>query len=265
MTEQLPGVSTPIQPGLASDEPTMVRLEQTAWEKHGRTILTTTLVGVLAIVAYTLITVGRATREAAAIAAYAQAQVSTDYAAIVRDFPGTPAAGDALLQLAGLQRDDRKFNEEEATLARFLAEYPQHPMASLATIALGRSQDAQGRADDAIATLLGVVSRKPNSEAASMASLEAGRIAERKGDIEQARRLLQQAASTQFSSGSARSAAFELLLLEAKHPVPKQAAATAPSREDTTHETASGETSEDESPNSEATSDPAEVFTPASQ
>ncbi|MFQ3577918.1 MAG: tetratricopeptide repeat protein [Verrucomicrobiia bacterium] len=231
MSDQLPGVPLPTQPGLASDEPTIVRLEQTAWEKYGRTIITTASVGVLAIVAYALITVGRATREAAAIAAYAKAQVSTDFAAIVRDFPGTPAAGDALLQLAGLQRDDGKFGEEETTLSRFLAEYPRHPLKLLATIALGRAQDAQGRADDAIATLLGVVSAAPASEAASMASLEAGRIAQRKGDIEQARRLLQQAAATQFSSNSARSAAFELRLLEAAHPTApqtSQGAATSP-------------------------------------
>ncbi len=221
----IPPAGAPL-PGASQDEPVYVRLEETAWEKHGRTIITITVIGLLAVAGYALVTIGKATKTAAAAEAYNKAKVAADYQKVVDQFPDAPVAGDALVQLATRHRDEGKLAEEEAALRRFVTQFPRHPLLPLAQHALGRSLRAQGKGEAALAQFADVRNANPGTGIASMAALDAGKTAIELGRVEDARALYQEAAATQFTSSAAQMAAFELKLLEAKFPKPNPPAAT---------------------------------------
>ncbi len=198
-----------------ADEPVIVRLEETTWERHGKKIIFGALGAALGIVAFALLTYGVARRQAAAAAAYAEAKMSTDFSRVAREFSGTPVAGDALIRLAASHRASGELEQEFTALTELLTKYPKHPMRSLALIALGKNQRARGQGTQAITTFQQVLTERPRGEVASMAALNAGLVSLEMGQQKEAYSYFQQAASLQFDSLPARQAALEMRLLEA--------------------------------------------------
>lgn len=111
--------------------------------------------------------------------------------AVVKDYPGSTPAADALFLIAGRQHDDGKFDESTATFNKFLTSYPDHPLAGGALLGIGQNQDASGKSKEAQATYEQVMSRFPKSYAAAFAGYCEAEIYLRNFQKDEARRVLE--------------------------------------------------------------------------
>jgi tetratricopeptide (TPR) repeat protein len=159
---------------------------------------------VVALIGYTVFEVTQRNAREAANKAFAEAKTADDFKKVIAEHSGQTAAGNAQLKLAGLLRNEGKFEEAGKILRDFIEKYPAHPMIAGAWLSLGQNQEGAGKADEALAQYQKVLTTYPNSYAAPIALLSQGRIQKAKGQNDAAKRSFEQVISqyqfTQFQN-----------------------------------------------------------------
>jgi TolA-binding protein len=162
------------------------------WFLHQKKVIALAVLFIVGLVGYTLFTINENRSRAAADAAYASAKTADDFRKVAQEHSGQPAAGNAQLQLAALQRDEGKLDDANTTLRKFIAEYPEHPMLAGAWLALAENAEAAGKQDEALTGYQKVLTTFPSSYAAPLALLGQGRIQKAKGQNDLAKRTYEQ-------------------------------------------------------------------------
>lgn len=106
---------------------------------------------------------------------------------IVRDFPKSPTAPEALLRLADLYYRNGKYAEAASTYERITRDYPAHPLADSAKLSMGAVLEVQGNLDGARTQYLRIVNTSPNSYVANAARMGLARCLEAQGQEKEAR------------------------------------------------------------------------------
>jgi len=159
------------------------------WDQYSQIILLGGGILVAALVVFGIYEYNQLKRIAAAGTALAQAANEDDYRQIIDKYPGTVAAGDASLLLAGKLRDARKYDDALQVLQTFLDKYPDHPLAAGGDLSFAETLDAQGKADEAVARYEEVAAKYPDSYGAPLALVAEANILKSEGKIDEARRI----------------------------------------------------------------------------
>lgn len=198
------------------------------WEKNKTAILGgIVLAAVAAIAAASWLVYFNAQREAA----QKMLAESTDIAgfqAVVEKYPKSPAAADALLRIAGAEREAGDSAKSTAAFQEFLDLFPDHPLAGGALLGIGQNQEAGGDADSAIATYQQVVTRYPQSYAAPFAAYSEAEILLRRFQRDEARRSYNMIVTQFPQSPAARMASSQLARIGNTQAPPPQAAIVEP-------------------------------------
>jgi predicted negative regulator of RcsB-dependent stress response len=166
----------------------------------------------------------RSKREDAGMALSKASQL-TEFQAITKDFPGTPAAGSAELLAAEKQWDDKQPDAAIATLRQFISANPGHPAVPTAQASLGAKLVKQNQLAGAEAAFQAVVDNPSARFLAPYALIQLGDLAKTAGDLDKAERLYTQAKSDYSDNSFGRIADQHLQTLRAKPPVEIEAPA----------------------------------------
>lgn len=162
----------PLNPPSASDEPIYeIDPFELLWAQHKGKIIGGAIALVAIIVAVFAWYFVKTSRENASEAAFAAAKTPADYQAVIDKYSSLPVAGDAALLLGKSLRDEKKFDEANAVLDRFVAKQPDHPFAPLARVAAAENLALAGKVDEATKALEAVAQSSGNSFAAPVALL----------------------------------------------------------------------------------------------
>lgn len=216
-------------PATASDEPVYeIDSFEMLWEQHKGKIIggVIAFVAILALVFGWLIVTNH--RRTAAETAFGQAKTPADYQAVAEQFPSSPVAGSAALLLAEGLRGEKKYDEANQALERFVKAQPEHPFAPLAKVAMGENLALAGRADEAEKALQNVVQTDPKSFAAPFALLLDAEMRSTQRDRAGALKAYRELAQTFPESIATRASAPAYQALESLSPPPAAAAKPAP-------------------------------------
>lgn len=124
-----------------------------------------------------------------AAAAFTSAAIKGEVAAldaVVVDFPGSIAAGNALLTKAELQNDQGKSEDARKTLETFIADFSKHPRHAQGVFALANLFHLAGDRDQAKANYEKVIAEQPDGELTPLARIRLGDLALEAGDAKAA-------------------------------------------------------------------------------
>lgn len=107
---------------------------------------------------------------------------------VIQKYPGSTAAGNALLQKADLLWRQGKKESSIAALQEFLKSLPSHKLRASATVALGTKQAAIGDKDAARATFDGFLKTSAQSELAPAADIQLGDLLWQEGKSDEAKK-----------------------------------------------------------------------------
>jgi tetratricopeptide (TPR) repeat protein len=162
------------------------------WEKHGKQI--TGGVIAVALVGLLLLYLQHQTTYQAeqATESLAHATDSTSLQAVVRDFPKSPVAIEALARLGDLYYRNGRYPEAASTYQSLMRDFPNHPLAVSSKISLAAVLEAQGNLDGAKTQYLQTINSDPNSYIASAARMGLARCLESQGQKKEARQLYEE-------------------------------------------------------------------------
>ena len=147
-------------------------------------------------------------------ALYEKAQTPADFQAVIDQYPGTTAAGNAALRAADKLRAEKKYDEAVAVLRHFIDKYPTHPFAAGGWISLASTYEMQGKLDQALEANTSAISKYPDAYTTPLAMLAQARISLQQGKKADARRIYQDVAGRFQQSIYAREAIRELHFIQ---------------------------------------------------
>jgi tol-pal system protein YbgF len=159
------------------------------WDQNRALIVVAILVLIVGGVGYGVYEYNRSATMAAAEAALADASNEDDYNQLIAKYPGTVAAGDASLLLAGKLRAAKRYDDAIQVLNTFMDKYPKHPLLAAGDLGIAETLDAQGKQDDAISRYEEVAAKYPDSYVAPIALLAQASILRHEGKSEEAHRI----------------------------------------------------------------------------
>ena len=162
------------------------------WEKHGKQVTG----GVIAVAAFGLVLLywQHQTNYQAqqATESLAHATDSMALQAVVRDFPKSPVAAEALARLADLYYQNGRYPEAASVYQSLLRDYPSHPLAVSGKLGLAAVLEAQSNLDGAKAQYLQIINSDPSGYIANAARLGLARCLEIQGQKKEARQLYEE-------------------------------------------------------------------------
>ena len=120
------------------------------WIQHQRLIIRLVIVALLGVLGWGAFLFMEYRKRAGSEDALANAKTAADYRKVAADWPGTPAAGTASIELAEALRKEGKPAEAAQALREFLGKYPLHPFRVNAAHALAASLETAGKFDEAL-------------------------------------------------------------------------------------------------------------------
>src|SRR5207253_2759400 len=113
------------------------------WALHGKKIVIASVAVLLVLIAFGAYIGWQTLQSTQAEAAYDLAANVEDWRKVVDRFPGSIAAGNALLRIADQQSSEGHYPEADKTYQRFVREYPKHPFAVNGLMGLATNAEAQ--------------------------------------------------------------------------------------------------------------------------
>jgi len=149
------------------------------WEEHKTKIIGGAIAFLVIAFAFIAWTGFQEKRKSDAIVAFAGASTPDAWRAVMKDFPGTPAANNSGLLLASTLREQGDLTASDAVYEELLA--ARRPFALQSAAALGLAQNAILRSNEqgyeqALASLQAVTTRFPSEYAASFALYTEGEL-----------------------------------------------------------------------------------------
>jgi TolA-binding protein len=159
------------------------------WVLHGKKIVIASIAALLVLIAFGAYVGWQALRSSQAEAAYDSAGNIEGWQKVVEHFPGSIAAGNALLRIAAQQSSEGHYPDSDKTYQRFVRDYPKHPFAVNGLMGLATNAEAETKPDDAIKYYAEIASKFGTTYLAPMALLSQARLTESKGQLKEARQL----------------------------------------------------------------------------
>jgi hypothetical protein len=156
------------------------------WARHGKKVLVGSalvlliLIGIGAYIGYQAVRNSRATK------AFVGAHNIKGWESVIHRYPGTIAAGNANLQIAGTEAANGQYSESDQSYQAFIKDYSGHPLFVSALFGLASNAEAEGKTDDALKYYSDISSRYNSSYLAPMALYYHGRIVEKSGKLKEA-------------------------------------------------------------------------------
>ncbi len=180
-TKSIPASAPPVVPTAEN------RLEEFL-DNHFRKTVVAILLLLLVIAGFLASRHFAARRELEAAQMFSAATGVEDCDLVVQKYPGSVAAGNALLQKAELLWQQGKKASSIAALEEFLKTLPSHQLRSSAALALGTKQAALGEKDAARATFESFLKDHPKSELAPAADIQLGDMLWQEGKAAEAKK-----------------------------------------------------------------------------
>jgi predicted negative regulator of RcsB-dependent stress response len=139
--------------------------------------------------------------------------------AVLRDFPGTEAAGSAQVLLGNQQWEEGQQDAAIETLRGFLAAEPEHPARHTARASLGSKLASQGKVEDARKVFEDLIEDREGEYLAPFALIWLGDLARAAGDTAAAEGYYQQVNRDYPGNSFNQIATTRVQLLKAKPPV----------------------------------------------
>ena len=121
--------------------------------------------------------------------AFTSATTRSDFEAVMKDHPGTAAAGSALFEIADRQLAASETAAAKATLEKFIADFPKHPLYYNALLGLGSICEQLGETDKADGYFAQVVEAGDKSPLAPLATIHRAELLVGKGELTKAKEI----------------------------------------------------------------------------
>lgn len=165
-------------------------LAEIFWEQHRQKII----IGALAFIIIFLFIIGlffwQHSQREAARALFMKATNMAGWQKVVDTYPRSRAAANALLLIAGAQRNQHHLDQSNATYARFLEKFSQTPLAVSALLGRAMNADDEAKSQVAIKEFQQAASAYSKSYGAPFALMSEARILGREGKPEELKRIL---------------------------------------------------------------------------
>ena len=162
------------------------------WAEYGKKITIGTVV-VLAIVGFVLYRQyesGAQAEQAAAMLANARDTAALEQ--IIREFPNSSTAAEAMSRLADAYYRSGRYPEAASTYERISREFPSHLLAQSAKLGLASALEAQGNLDGAKTQYLQIINSGQNSYVVNAAKMGLARCLQISGQNKEARQLYEE-------------------------------------------------------------------------
>ncbi|MEM9282342.1 MAG: tetratricopeptide repeat protein [Verrucomicrobiota bacterium] len=143
-------------------------------------------IGICAVLVYGQLKKQKAMEAAAAFTAAVNSGEIAQLDGVAVDFPGSIAAGNALISKAEILTDQGKVAESLATLTQFVAEYPDHPRLPQGLFAIANHHHIAGDSAAASSFYEQTITTQPDGELTPLARIRLGDLALESGDKEAA-------------------------------------------------------------------------------
>ncbi len=161
------------------------------WERHKTIIIVVASLLVLAGLGFAGYELYTARRAANAAALLARAHTAEEYQQVIDRYPGSEPAASAYLLLAALQRTNRKYEEANTTLHKFIARFPKHDLITTAWMGVAANLESLGKSDEALSTYQRLAAEYPQSFNAPLALLAEVPLLKAKNRVEEARKVVE--------------------------------------------------------------------------
>jgi TolA-binding protein len=162
------------------------------WAEYGKkiTIGTAVVLAVIGILLYRQYQSSAQTEQAASMLASARDTESLEQ--VVRDYPGTSTAAEAMSRLADVYYRTGKYPEATSTYERIIREFPSHVLAESAKLGLATVLEAQGNLDGAKAQYTQIINSGPSSYVSTAGKMGLARCLQLGGQKKEARQLYEE-------------------------------------------------------------------------
>jgi tetratricopeptide (TPR) repeat protein len=157
------------------------------WTLHGKKIVIASIAALLVLIAFGAYLGWQTLQANQAEAAYDSAANIEGWQKVVERFPGSIAAGNALLRIAAQQSSEGHYPDSDQTYQRFVRDYPKHPFVVNGLMGLATNAEAEAKPDEAIKYYAEIASKFATTYLAPMALLSQARLTEGKGQLKEAR------------------------------------------------------------------------------
>ncbi len=179
MSSKNPPVIEPAAPTLSVTE---------VWlEKNFKKVLMLCLAVIVAAILYGVIRFRTEAVAREAALAFSGADTVEGFDAVVSQFPGSVAAGSALLAKADLLWEKNQKDSSTAALKKFLAEFGSHPLAADTKLALASRLEAMGEKAEAKKLFEELIGQNEESPLAPLAEIRLGDLLWDEGKTEEAK------------------------------------------------------------------------------
>jgi hypothetical protein len=156
------------------------------WSQHGKKVLLGSALVLLILVGVGAYFGYQAVRNSRAAKAFVGAHDIKGWEKVMSRYPGTIAAGNAGLQIAGAQAGSGQYGESNKSYQAFIKDYSGHPLFVNALFGLASNAEAEGKTGDALKYYSDVSSGYNSSYLAPMALYYHGRLTEKSGKQKEA-------------------------------------------------------------------------------
>lgn len=122
---------------------------------------------------------------------FTAASSAEDCDVVIQKYPGSVAAGNALVRKAELLWNDGKKESSISALRQFVKEYGKHPLQVPSQLGLSSKLDAMGEKAEARQLLDGILKKYPQSEFAPAAQIQIADLLWEDGKADEAKKLLE--------------------------------------------------------------------------
>jgi TolA-binding protein len=124
-------------------------------------------------------------------AAYAAADSIEGWQSVIREFPGSIAAGNSYLRIGSKLREDSKYPESDNAYDSFVRQYPKHPLLVTGYMGLAANAELESHPDKALDEYKEVAAQFNSSYMAPMALFQQARLVEARGQLKDAQQLFE--------------------------------------------------------------------------
>ena len=193
------------------------------WEAHWKKVVAALVVVVVGILAVGGWAYYRADRSASAAALYSVAESPESWREVTEKYPGSIAAGNALMRMATALRAEGKDGEAAAEFEKFATSQPDHPLAGAAWLAIGEIKQAQKDTPGALESYRIASGRYQSSYAAPLALLAEARLLAAEGKAGESKAIIESIGTSYPDGPAAMVAAAELGALTGQQPATDRA------------------------------------------
>src|SRR5260370_31790610 len=123
---------------------------EVSWVLHGKKIVVASIAALLVLLAFGAYIGWQKLQSTQAEASYDSATNIEGWQKVVDRFPGSIAAGNALLRIAAQQSSEAHYPDTEKNYQRVLVEYPKQPFAVNCLMGLATNAEAETKTDSTI-------------------------------------------------------------------------------------------------------------------